>query len=127
MPPTLVVLAALAQAGYLAFLNSDIYFVWGDDYDFLLLRGTINDENVGLLAPHDDHWSTVVVLIYKVLFYFFGMREYYPYGLVTIGFHVLLGLLVYPLMRRLGVGQWTAAAAAVIVLFLGAGAGAVLW
>ncbi|WP_114422663.1 hypothetical protein [Nocardioides houyundeii] len=127
MPPTLVVLAALAQAGYLAFLNSDIYFVWGDDYDFLLLRGTINDENVGLLAPHDDHWSTVVVLIYKVLFHFFGMREYYPYGLVTIGFHVLLGLLVYPLMRRLGVGQWTSAAAAVIVLFLGAGAGAVLW
>jgi hypothetical protein len=127
VPPVLVVLAAAAQAVYLAYLNADIYFVWGDDYDFLLLRGTINEENVGLLAPHDDHWSTIVVLIYKVLFHFFGLREYYPYGLVTIAFHVLLGLLVYPLLRRLGVGQWLCLTASVIVLFLGAGAGAVLW
>ena len=76
LPPTLLGLCLVGSSIMLGWMASTLYFLWADDYDFLLLRGTLEGVNDGWLAPHDDHWSSGTILIYRILFAFFGMREY---------------------------------------------------
>lgn len=126
--PTAFLLGVLLLQGvFLGWLARDLYFVWGDDYDFILLRGTIPGINRNWLEPHDDHWMTSVIAIYRGLFYFFGVRTYLPYVLVPIILHLVLAFMVYLVVRRLGVHPWMSVAAGGLVAFLGAGAQAVLW
>ena len=117
----------LAQAAYLFYLAQDLWFVWGDDYDFFLLRGTIPGVDAGIWAPHDDHWMTAVVLIDRVLFSWVGLHSYVPYAAVTIGLHLASVVVTYLLLLRLGSRPWTAVAASVVGLCAGVGAQAVLW
>lgn len=125
--PATLGLAIAGQTVVLGWMASTLYFIWGDDYDFLLLRGAIDREDVGLLAPHDDHWSTGTILIYKLIFQFVGLRHYLPYGMVTILFHMALIVVMYLVMRRLGAGSWAAAVPGIVLAFGGAGSGAILW
>ena len=126
--PTLVVLVLLLlQGAFLAWLADDLWFVWGDDYDFLLMRGTVPGVDRSWLEPHDDHWMTSVIAIYRSIFSVVGIRSYLPYAMVPIVFHLLLALVMYVVVRRLGGGAWVAAAGAGFVAFLGAGGQAVLW
>lgn len=127
LPTSILLILLLLQGAYLTWLAKDIWFVWGDDYDFLLMRGTVPGVHVNWLVPHDDHWMTSVVVIFRVLFHFFGIRSYLPYGLVPIAMHLAIAVLIYSLVRRLGSGPWMAMAAGMLVLFGGAGAQAVLW
>jgi hypothetical protein len=126
--PTFVLLLVLAaQGAFLIWLVTGLYFVWGDDYDFLLLRGTIPGVGVSWLEPHDDHWMTSVVVIFRVIFHFFGVRTYVPYGVVTVVLHLATALVMFLLVRRLGARPWPSVFAGTFVAFLGAGAQAVLW
>ncbi len=124
-----LVLAALivGQAGFLLYLAHDLWFVWGDDYDFFQLRGTIPGVNAGLWAPHDDHWMTAIVLIDRALFSVVGLHSYLPYVAVSIGLHLAASVVTYLMLLRVGVRPWTAVVAGVVAVFAGAGAQAVLW
>ena len=84
----MLALLVAGQAAFLLYLGRSMWFVWGDDYDFFLMRGTIPGVNVGLWAPHDDHWMTAVVLIDRALFPAFGVQTYLPYVAVSIGLHL---------------------------------------
>lgn len=126
MPPALVGLGIVGHTIGLVALARTLWFV-SDDWDFLLTRGTIPEESKGWWAPHNDHWSTGVIVIYRVLFAFFGMRNYLPYGLVPIAMHAVICVLVFATLRRCGVGPWLAAAATWLLVFFGAGAEAYLW
>src|SRR4051794_10217054 len=44
-----------------------------DEWDFLAGRG-LNAHD--LLRPHNEHWSTIPVIVYRVLFHLFGLRSY---------------------------------------------------
>jgi hypothetical protein len=127
LPLAVVLLAVLVQGVLLVAFASRLYFFGGDDWDFLLFRGTIPGVNRGWFVPHYDHWSTAAIAIYRVLFHFFGLRHYLPYGLVVVVMHLLACLLLYALLRRAGSGAWAGAAATVVGVFLGAGAQAILW
>ena len=37
-----------------------------------------------LLRPHNEHWSTLPILVYRVLWQLFGLRTYVPYQLVAL-------------------------------------------
>lgn len=112
-----VVLVALARGRW---------FV-GDDWDFLMTRGTIPGHDKGWFAPHAEHWSTGVIAIYRVLFAEFGMREYLPYGLVVIVLHIAICVTLYYLLLRVGSTRWPAAITVWVIVFLGSGAEALLW
>ncbi len=127
LPHSTLGVLVVAQAAYLLYLARDLWFVWGDDFDFLLMRGTVPGVNAGIWAPHDDHWMTAIVLIDRLLFSWVGLHAYLPYAAVTIGLHLATVVVVYLLMLRLRARPWTAVAAAVVGLFAGVGAGAVLW
>ncbi len=89
-----------------------------DDWDFVASRtvGNVGD----LFRAHLGHWPTMIVLAYRLLFSLFGLR-YLPYALFAIVLHLVVGVLLRVLMRRSGVGPWTATAAATVFVFLGTG------
>ena len=127
LPLGVVLLAVAVQGTILVAFASRLYFFGGDDWDFLLFRGTIPGVNRGWFVPHYDHWSTAAIAIYRVLFHFFGIRHYLPYGLVVIVFHLAVCLLLFALLRRARAGPWVSATTSVVGVFLGAGAQAILW
>jgi hypothetical protein len=61
-----------------------------------------------LFRPHNEHWVTLPVLWYRVLWQLFGLRTYDPYQLTTVILHVVAAALLRELMRRAGVGPWIA-------------------
>jgi hypothetical protein len=99
----------------------------GDDWAFLLLRGTLPGVDRGLWAPHNEHWSTVPILVYRGLFAVFGLRDYWPYALAPILMHAVVTATAYRVLVRVGHSRWLAAGAAVVLALLGAGAENLLW
>jgi len=97
-------------------------FQWffGDEWDFLAQRG-LRHAYYGLFVPHNEHWTTVPILIYRGLYSVFGLHSYTPYIIVVILTHLLVVHLLWQLMRRCGVEPVVASALSAIYAFLGAG------
>ena len=84
-------------------------------------RGVFGHSELGLLEPHNEHWVTFPVLIYRALFSVFGVRTYLPYLLVLVVSHLLIAHLLWRLMLRYGVDWLVATGAAAVFMVLGAG------
>ena len=89
-----------------------------DDWDFLAQRrvGNLGD----LFRAHYEHWSTLIVLAYRALWSAFGLH-YRPYELFAIALYLAVAALARVVMRRAGVGPWTATFAASLLVLLGIG------
>ncbi len=96
-----------------------------DEWAFLVWRdgGSIED----LLRPHNEHWTTLPVIIYRVVFNLFGLRSYRPYQAVNIAFHLATAVLVRAVAVRSGASPWLATVAAGLFLFYGSGGENVIW
>ncbi|WP_127480268.1 hypothetical protein [Nocardioides pantholopis] len=116
------------QAGILVHLSDRLWF-FGDDWDFLLRRGLTSDPELSLLEPHNEHWSTVPIVLFRCLFVVFGLEHYLPYALMPIVAHVVVCVLLFVLLRRAGISEWVAVLTTLVVAFLAGGAGAenTLW
>ncbi len=114
---------AVAAAVY--FLQGRHQWFYLDEWDFLASRRI--DSLHDLLTPHNEHWSTIPILVYRALFHFVGLRSYRPYQFFTIGLHLGLGVLLRMVMRRAGVGPWVATAAASLYVLLGSGRQDIIW
>jgi hypothetical protein len=90
-----------------------------DEWDFLARRRA--SEIGDLLRPHNEHWVTIPILIYRSLFWAFGLRDYLPYRLVIIVLYLGVAALLYVVIRRAGANAWIAAAAASAYALFGAG------
>ena len=64
----------LVAGGIMVAYARRLYF-FGDDWDFLLTRGTVEGADLGLLEPHSEHWSTVPILLFRSLFAVFGLEH----------------------------------------------------
>lgn len=118
-PTATVVLVALAYGAWLVWLSADGYF-WGDDWHFLLHRGTVPGEEQGdLMTPFNGHWSILMILTYRTLFAFTGMTTYVPFLTVLVAFHVGICVAMFHLLRRTGAHAWIAATVALTILFTG--------
>lgn len=93
----------------------------GDEWAFILKRGVVGHSQLGLLAPHNEHWSTAPILIYRALFSIFGVRTYTPYLVVLFLLAVVVAHLLWRIMLRAGVQPLVATVAAAVFLVLGAG------
>jgi hypothetical protein len=117
--PLALVVAALAV---LVVLGRDMTF-YHDEFAFLLLRDlSIN----GLFAPHNEHLSATLVLLYRILDTTVGTSTYWPYLAVTFALHVAVASIVYVVVRREANAGWALAAMA-ITLMLGSGGDDILW
>jgi hypothetical protein len=89
-----------------------------DDWDFLAHRtaGNVGD----LFRAHDQHWTTLPVLTYRLVWSMFGLR-YTPYLVVLLVLHLGVAALLREVMVRAGVRRWLATVAASLFIFFGAG------
>jgi len=125
--PVLVLAVAIAGATALAaYYARDLWFS-GDDWDYLLHRGTVSGTDEGVWAGHYGHWSTGVAVVYRVLFSVFGLQSYLPYIAVCWVLHAAIVMVSYLLLRRLGTRRGVALLLCWLLAFLGAGAEALLW
>jgi hypothetical protein len=90
-----------------------------DEWDFLAARHATSLHD--LFAPHVVHWSTLPILVYRLLWQTVGLRSYIPYEILSIVCHVSVAVLLRVVMRRAGVRPWTATVIAAAFLFFGAG------
>lgn len=90
-----------------------------DEWDFLATRrGTDLGD---LFRPHNEHWVTLPVIVYRVLYRLFGLRSYLPYRLVVVVLYLTAAALLLVVMRRAGINPWIATAAASAFALFGAG------
>jgi hypothetical protein len=119
----IVALAGLASVGLLLYTERkfDFYF---DEWDWLDRAGhwTLSD----YFVPHNEHWSTVPMLVYKVLLSTVGMRSYLPYLAAMAVTHALGGMVLFAVLRKRG-GDVLALALTVLFLFLGTGSEDLDW
>jgi len=96
------------------------WWFWADDWDFLAGRtaGNLGD----LFRSHYQHWVTLPVLAYRLLWVVFGIRHYVPYQLLVIVLHLVAAFLLRAVMRRAGVRPWLATLLAAVFVFFGSGA-----
>lgn len=93
---------------------------WADDWDFLAARTGGNVTS--LFRGHYQHWTTLPVLAYRLLWSVFGLRSYVPYQLLVIAAHLTAAALLRVVMRRASVRPWLATLTALVFVFFGAGA-----
>jgi hypothetical protein len=128
IPRTRLVVAAFALLALLVFVllyakghGMTFYF---DEWDFVLRR---HRNTVGtFLEPHNEHFSLVPVIVYKILFATAGLDHYEPYRIVALVLHLVIAVLVF-LWVRSRASDLLALAGATLLLFLGAGFEDVLW
>jgi hypothetical protein len=119
----LVGVAAVALVLFLIFGQRRWFFV--DEWDFLANRDahSLND----LFRPHNEHWSTLPILVWRGLWRLFGLRTYLPYQIPVILLHLTAAFLLWTVMRRARVGPWVATAAASLFVLFGAGYENIVW
>lgn len=98
---------------------------YGDEWTFLAgpQASTLGD----WFAPHNDHWTTLPRLVYRVLWYAVGLRAYWPYLACLAALHLAVVTLLRVVMRRAGVGGWMATLVAGSFLLFGAGQENLQW
>lgn len=123
----LAALAAIALAS--AYTVDRVRGLWffGDDWQFLLERRLTQDPVGALLDPHNEHWSTVPVLIFRTVFAAVGLEHYPVYALLPIAAHAVLCVLVFALLTRDGIRPWVAVAATAVLALVGVGAENLVW
>lgn len=105
---------------------------YADEFDFIAKRSRPPLSQPGkvldmLLTPHNEHWSTIPILIYRAVFGVVGMRAYWPYLVVLYAFHVVLLALLALLLRRSGVPVLMRCFVIAMFTVYGAGAENLLW
>jgi hypothetical protein len=118
-----MVALTIAAGAYILYLARHLNFFY-DEWNFIFDRRGWS-LNI-LLAPHNQHWSTIPVLIFKVLFDVVGLRSYWPYVVVLVVIHLGIAWLLFLLVKRRA-GGWVGVGAAALLLVLGRGAENILW
>jgi hypothetical protein len=122
--PLLCFAAAAAIACPLALFWGRHGWFTQDDWDFLSARtaGNVGD----LFRPHFQHWSTLPILLYRLIWVMVGIRSYLPYQVILVVLHLVAASLLLALMRRTAVRPWIATLVAVVFVYFGAGAESIL-
>jgi hypothetical protein len=90
-----------------------------DDWDFLSARTVGNAGD--WFRGHFNHLVTLPILLYRLLWFIFGVRTYVPYLMLIILTHLAIAALVRVLLRRAGVRPWIATLLAGGFVMFGAG------
>jgi len=125
-PLITTIVLLIASAGILIHFVRKLWF-FADDWDFFLNRQVSHNTVDNLFRPHNEHWVTLPVLAFRLLYSIFGVRDYLPYGLLAVAVHILACLVLRSVLLRVSVNPWVVTAMVGIFAFLGAGAENLLW
>ena len=79
------------------------------------------------MRAHNEHWSTIPVLIYRAVFSVAGLEHYLVFAMLPILAHAAACLLLFVILRRCAVHPWIAVGVTTVMVFLGTGAENMLW
>jgi hypothetical protein len=97
---------------------------FGDEWEFIRLRSLSDPAN--WFVPHNEHWSTLPIIVYRSLVETVGLRTYVPYIALVLILHTVVVLLIYRLVR-LASGPLAGGAVAVVAMYFGSGADNLFW
>ncbi len=117
----LVHLLTLMAAGIFLVVQATKQWFHLDEWDFLAYRGVRFVGTEGLFAPHNEHWTTIPILIWRALFNLVGVRYYWLYALPLIAANLTVVHLLWRLMLRHEVDPWTATLLVAALAVLGVG------
>jgi hypothetical protein len=108
---------------YLA-LSRNVWFN-NDDWDYLATRsaGSLHD----LFRPHNEHWQTLPILLYRGMWNLFGLDHYQLYELPVLVLHLTAGVLLWIIIRRVGVRPWIGTLVSSVFVLYGAGFQDIIW
>ncbi|MFI5283092.1 MAG: hypothetical protein ACHQ0J_08180 [Candidatus Dormibacterales bacterium] len=118
----LVVTSALAFAAIL-YVTSYVNFFF-DEWELIEYDRPWN--LTVLLLPHNEHWYTIPIFIWKLLFVVVGIRSHIPYEAALLAVHLASVFLLFALIRRRS-GDLPAFGAALVLLLLGSGGTDIVW
>ena len=128
--PVMAVHVAVTAAalGFWAYQDRSLWF-FGDEWDFLVSRGVWRPPTspAGLLFPHNEHWSTLPLLLWRALFSVFHLTSYWPYLIPLLVVQAVVVHLVWRTCLQSGASPWVATAAAGLLALLGAGSEDFTW
>lgn len=118
----------VAAFGFWAWVDRGLWF-FGDEWDFLVGRGLFYGPTSphSIWYPHNEHWSTLPILLWRGLFNVFHLSSYWPYLVPVLLAQVVVMHLVWRLCRRVGADPWISFTAVTLLGFLGAGAEDLAW
>lgn len=97
---------------------------FADEWAFIEQR-SLGDPSTWL-PPHNEHWSTLPILVYRLMVETIGIGSYVPYLAVVAILHVIVAALAYLLLEHSS-GPRLALAGGILVLFFGAGFENLYW
>ena len=111
--------ASLVLGGLLLLYVARTQWFFGDDWEFVVTRG-LDHPMYGLLHPHNEHWSTLPILVYRGLVNLVGVRTYVPFLAVLVALHLALAHLLWRSCLRVGASMMVATALTAAFVVLGA-------
>jgi len=111
----------LVLAGCLLLLDGGQHWFFADEWDFLVNRQLELTGIHGILYPHNEHWSTIPILIWRGIFSLVGVSDYWLYLAPLILAHLLCAHLLWRIMLRHRVDPWVATILAAAFMVLGVG------
>jgi hypothetical protein len=112
--------AAIVVAAVVYVLAARRYWFFQDEWRLLVQRDGADLDD--LLRPHNEHWSTLPIVFYRLTWQVFGLRSYHPYQVPVLALHLTAAVLVRAVALRAGAGRWVATVVGAMVLFLGGAA-----
>ena len=120
-----IAFAVIAAFGAIALLWLGLGMTFFSD-EWAFIEGRSLNDPATLFRPHNEHWVTLPVLLYRLLVETVGIGSYVPFHFVLIVLHLAVATLVYRLTAR-SAGTRFALIGATIALFLGGGFENVYW
>lgn len=114
---------AVAAGALLVALGLGMTF-FADEWAFIESRSL--GQPLDWLRPHNEHWSTLPIVLYRALVETVGIGSYVPYQVAVVLVHLAVAALVYRAIDR-RVGQTAAFVGGVVVLLFGSGFENLYW
>ncbi len=112
-----------AGAAFTLWLGRGLTF-FSDEWAFIEQRSLADPAS--WMPPHNEHWSTIPVILYRALVETVGLTTYLPYLALVAALHGLVVWLLYRQVRRVA-GPVTGVAVAGVAAFLGSGFENLFW
>ncbi len=112
---------SLAAGGAYLLVQDDRFWFFADEWDFIVDRG-FHHPALSIWAPHNEHWVTLPIVLWRLLYTLFGIHHYWPYVVPLVAVHLLTCHFIYRLARDDVTSSTVAALGVVPFVFFGPGA-----
>ncbi|HLI24953.1 MAG TPA: hypothetical protein VKU91_08345 [Acidimicrobiales bacterium] len=109
----------MVALAYWVVLDRGLWF-YGDEWDFILRRG-FHHPALSIWVAHNEHWSTLPILLWRGLYSAVHLRSYWPYLLPLLAAHLVVVHLIWRRCLRAGADPWLATAVAAMLGLYGPG------